>query len=79
MRWPPRQRDLWRYLAGNLAEHLRGGAHVVLPDLLMPLYVIYRYGESTSSTGSVDSHQPSPANQHDASGGAGASLSERTA
>jgi hypothetical protein len=45
----------------------------------MPLYVIYRCGESTSSTGSVDSHQPSPANQHDASGGAGASLSERTA
>lgn len=25
--------DLWRYLAGNLAEHLRDGANVVLPDL----------------------------------------------
>lgn len=25
--------DLWRYLAGNLAEHLRGGGNVVLPDL----------------------------------------------
>ncbi|MEZ4399210.1 MAG: SRPBCC family protein [Kofleriaceae bacterium] len=26
--------DLWRHYHGNLAEHLRGGANVVLPDLV---------------------------------------------